>query len=106
MQQPFVLMYSFLSISRIAGPAQRPRIDKVHRTAVSSPRSGVSFCKVVVVAVGAVATAIAIAEWDGPCISCPNHGQSPEDRSDGQHVQDLFPLEGLVDQFRAALGDP
>jgi len=98
-RQSIVLLNLFLSISRIAGPAHCPGIDKVHGTAVSGPRSGVSFCKVVVVAMGAVATAIAIAKRDGPCISCPNHWQSPEDRSDGHHVQDLFPRQGLVDKF-------
>ena len=91
-------MYLFLT-SRVTGPAQSPGIDKVHGTAVSSPRSGICPCKIMVVTMGAIATALALAVRDGPCISCQNYGQSPKDRSDGQHVHDLFPWQGLVDQF-------
>ena len=68
---------------------QRPGIDKVHGTAVPRSGAGVSICKVVVVAMGAISTAISIAERDGPRISCPNHGQSPQDGGDGQNVDNL-----------------
>ena len=82
-----------------AGPAQRPGIDKVHGTAVSSPCAGVSFCKVLVVAMGSIAAAVAIAERYGPCIAGPNHRQSSEDGGDGQDVHNLLPRKGLIDQF-------
>ena len=62
------------------GPAQRPQrqgIDKVHEAAVPNSGAGVSFCKVVVVAMGTIAAAMKIAERDGPRISGQNHGQSP-----------------------------
>ena len=68
--------------------------------------AGVSFSKVVVVAMGAIVTAVAIAERDGPRISRPNHGQSPEDGGDGKNVHKLLPQKGLVIQFRAAFGYP
>ena len=42
--------------------------------------------KFLVVAMGAIATAVAIAERDGPRISRLKHWQSPEDGSDGQNV--------------------
>ena len=61
--------------------------------------AGVSFCKVMVAAICALATAIAIAERDGPRISGPNHGQSPEDGGDGQNIHSLLPRKGLVVQF-------
>ena len=100
-------MISFIFlISWISGPAQRPGIDKVHGTAIPCSRSGVSLCKVVVVTMGTIATAVAIAEGDGPRISCKNHGQSSEDGGYGQNVQNLFPRKGLVYQFWAALGNP
>ena len=75
---------------------------------VPSPGAGVSICKVVVVAMGAISTAVAIAERYGPHISCPNYGQSPEDHDGGdwQHVHNFLPRKGLVYQFGAALGDP
>ena len=41
-----------------AGPSQHPEIYKVHGTAVPSPVAGVSVCKVVVVAMGSIATAV------------------------------------------------
>ena len=63
------------STSRVAGPAQRPGIHEVHWAAVRGPGAGVSPGEVVVVAMGPVAAAVAIAERDGPRISCPNHGQ-------------------------------
>ena len=50
---------------------------------------------------GAISTAVAIAERDGPRISCPDYGQSPEDGGDW-----FLPRKGLVYQFGAALGDP
>ena len=59
-----------------------------------------------VVAMGAISTAVSIAERDGPLISCPNYGQSPEDGGDWQHVHNFLPRKGLVYQFGAALGDP
>jgi hypothetical protein len=101
--------YPFIRwISRITGPAQRPGIDKVHGTAVSSPCAGVSFRKVLVVAMGSIATAVAIAKRDGPCITgqklAPNHRQSSEDGGDGQDAHNLLPWKGLIDQFWAALG--
>ena len=37
-----------------------------------------AFCKVLVVAMGSIATAVAIAERYGPCIAGPNHRQSSE----------------------------
>ena len=77
-----------------------------HGTAVPSSGAGVSFCKVVVVAMGAITTTFAIAERDGPRISGPNHGQSLEDGGDGQNVHNLLHRKGLVGQFWAALGDP
>ena len=55
---------------------------------------------------GAIATAVAIAERDGPRISGPNHGQSLEDGGDGQNVYNFFSRKGLVYQFRATFGDP
>ena len=55
---------------------------------------------------GAISTAVAIAERDGPRISCPDYGQSPEDGGDWQHVHNFLPRKGLVYQFGAALGDP
>jgi hypothetical protein len=94
------------SSSRIAGPAQRPGIYKIHGTAVRSPGTGVSLCKVVVVTMGAIATSVAIAERNGPRISSPNHWQSPQDGGYGQNVHNLLPRKCLVDQFRATLGDP
>ena len=81
------------------GPAQRPGIDKVHGTAVPSPGAGVSSCKVLVAAMGAIATAVATAERDGPRISGQSHRQSPEDGGDGQNIHNLFPRKGLVDKF-------
>ena len=48
---------------------------------------------------GAIATAIAIAERGWSCISGPNHGQYPQDGGDGQNVHNLPPGKGLVDQF-------
>ena len=58
---------------------------------IPSPGAGVSICKVVVVAMGAISTAVTIAERDGPRISCPNYGQSPEDGGDWQHVHNFLP---------------
>ena len=55
---------------------------------------------------GAVAAAVAIAERDSTLITGPNHRQPPQDGGDGQDVNDLLPRKGLVDQLRAALGDP
>ena len=83
---------------RIAGPAQRPRIDKVHRTAVPSPGTGISTCKVMIVSMGAISTAVAVAERDCPRVSGPNYGQSPEDIGDWQNVHNFLPLKGLVDE--------
>ena len=58
-----------------------------------------AFCKVLVVAMSFIATAVAIAERDGPCIAGPNHRQSSEDGGDGQDVHNLLPRKGLIDQF-------
>ena len=71
---PAVTRYTSLHF-RGAGPAQRPGIHKVHKAAVSSSSQPpwISAGKVVVVDVGTVATAIAIAERDGPRTSSPNH---------------------------------
>ena len=59
-----------------------PRNGQAHRTAVPSPGAGVSIWKVVVVEIRTISTAVAIAELDGPRISCPNYGQSPEHGGD------------------------
>ena len=71
------------------GQAQRPGIHKVRRAAVSSSSAWISAGKVVVVAMGSNATAIAIAKWDGPHISSPNQRQPPKDGGDGQNVHYL-----------------
>ena len=55
---------------------------------------------------GAIVTAVAIDERDGPRICGLNHGQSPEDGSDGQNVHNLIPWKDLVDQFWTTFGDP
>ena len=68
--------------------------------------SAFGICKVVVETMGAISTAVSIAERDGPRISCLNYGQSPEDGGDWQHVHNFLPRKGLVYQFGAALGDP
>ena len=47
---------------------------------------------------GAIATAVAIPERDGPPISGPNHGHSPEDGSNEQKVHNLLPQNGFLDQ--------
>ena len=73
---------SFQSHGSRDQPSAQELSDKVHGTAVPSPGAGVSICKVVVVAMGTISTAVAIAEWYGPRISCPNYGQSPEDGGD------------------------
>ena len=78
---------------------QRPGIDKVHGTAVPSPGTGVSTCNVVIVSMGAISTAVAVAEWDGPSVSCQNYRQSPEDIGDWQNIHSFLPLKGLVDEF-------
>ena len=46
-------------------PAQRQEIDSVHGTAVPSPGAGVSLCEVVVEEMGAIATAVVIADQPG-----------------------------------------
>ena len=55
---------------------------------------------------GTIATAVTIAQRDGPSISCPNHGQSSEDEGDGQMVHkyhNLLPLKGAMDHFEQHL---
>ena len=74
-------------------------MTKYTGTAVPSPCAGASFCKVLVVAIGAIATAGAIAERDGSYISSQNHWQTPEDGGDGQNVHNLLSQKSLVDQF-------
>ena len=78
------------------GPAQHPGIHEVHRAVVSSPSAWISAEEVVVVAMGAVATATVIAERDGPCISSPNHRQPPEDGGDEKYVYYLLSQAGSV----------
>ena len=66
--------------SRVAGPAQCPRIHKVH--GASRPRhqgTGVSFGEGVVIAMGTVAASITIAERDGASITGLNHRQPHQD---------------------------
>ena len=58
------------STSGVAGPAQRPGIHEVHWAAVPSPAARVSAGEVVVVAMGTVPAAVAVAERYGPRISC------------------------------------
>ena len=48
---------------------------------------------------GAIATAVAIAERDGSRITGPYHWQSPEDGGDGQNVHSFPSMKSLVDQF-------
>ena len=45
-----------------------------------------------------IATAVAIAERDGPHISCPKP-RAVSWGGDGQVVHNLLPRKGLVDQF-------
>ena len=59
-----------------------------------------------VVAMGALATAIAIAKRDGPSISSPNRRQPPEDGGDGQNVHYLLSQKCLVDKLRTTLSYP
>ena len=69
----------FHSASQVAGPAQRPRIHKVHGAAIAGSSSAVSTGEGVVIAMGAVAAAIAIAEQDGTSITCPHYRQPLKD---------------------------
>ena len=55
-----------------------------------SPSAGISAGKVMVLAMGSVATATAIALLDGSLISSPIHWQPPEDGGDGQNVHYLL----------------
>ena len=79
---------------------------QVQLPAVSSPCAGVSSGEVIVVAMGSIATAVAIAERDCSSVSSPNNRQSSENGGDGQNVYNLLPRKGLIDQVWAALGDP
>jgi len=90
----------------IAGPAHSPGIHEVHGAAVTGSRPRVSPSEIMVVAMSSIAAAVAISEWNGPSVACPNHWQSSKDGCDWQNVYDLLSGEGLVDQPRAALGDP
>ena len=92
--------------SGVAGPAQRPGIHEVNLAAVSSPSAWFSAGEVMVVAMGTVATATAMAERDGPSISRPNHKPPPEDGGDGQIVHYLLSLKCLLDELRTAIGYP
>ena len=74
-------------------------MDKVHGTAVPSPGTGVSTCKIVVVAMGTILTAVAVAERNGPRVSCPNYRQPPEDIGDRRNVHNFLSQKGLVDEF-------
>ena len=84
------------SASLVAVPAQRPRIHKVHGAAIACC---VSQGEGVVIAMGAVATAIAIAELDGTIITCPHYRQPPKDGGDGQDINNLLPRKSLIDQL-------
>ena len=68
----------------VAGPIQRPRIHKVHGTAVPCPSKGVSFGEGMVIVMGPVAASIAIAERDGASIISQNHRQPPQDEVMGK----------------------
>ena len=94
------------SSSRVAGPAERPGIHKVHGAPVRSSSTRVSPGEVVVVPMGAVAASVPIVERNGPRISSPNHRQPSQDWGDGQNVDDLFSRQGFIYQLGAALGDP
>jgi len=92
--------------SRVAGPAKRPGIHKVHGAPVPSSGTRVSPGEVVVLPMGAVAAPVPIAERNGPSISSPNHRQQSQDWGDGQIVDDLFSRQAFIYQLGAALGDP
>ena len=87
------------SASLVAGPAQCPRIHKVHGAAITCSSSGVSPGQGEVIAMGTVAAAIAIAELDGTSITCPHYRQPPKDGGDGQDINNLLPRKSLVDQL-------
>ena len=84
------------SASRVAGPAQRPRIHKVHGAAIAGSSSGVSPGEGVIIAMGAVAAAIAIAERDGTSITCPHYRQPPKDGGDGHNINNLLLRKSLA----------
>ena len=60
-------------------------------------------CLVVVVAMGAVVTATATEERDGPHISSPNHKQPPEDGGDEQIVHYLLSRTCRADELLTTL---
>ena len=95
-------------ISWISGPAQRPGIDKVHGTAIPCSRSGVSLCKVVIISMGTIATAVVIAEGNGPRISWPKTparttGSLPRMEVTGKTYRTSFPGEVSYISFEQQL---
>ena len=76
-----------------------PKTPRTSETSGAAHSTGISTCKVVIVSMGAISTAVAVAEQDGPRVSGPNYRQSPEDIGDWQNVHNFFPRKGLVDEF-------
>ena len=71
-----ILHFIQLQVSRDQPSAQEfTTYILLHWAAVHSPDARVSSCEVVVVAMGTVEAAVAVAKHYGPRISCPNHGQ-------------------------------
>ena len=63
------------SLSRVAGPSQRPRVHEVHWASITGSWTCVSPGQYDVVSMGVIAAAFPILERNGPCISCPNYRQ-------------------------------
>ena len=103
--------------SRVAGPAERPGIHKVHGLPSPAPTLESALVRLWSyrwAASGAVAAPVPIAERNGPSISSPNHRDRQPSQDwgpiwgDGQNVDDLFSRQGFIYQLGAvwALGDP
>ena len=82
------------SASQVVGPAQRPRILKVHGAAIASSSSGVSQGEGMVIAMGTIAAAFAVAEWDWTSSTCQHHREPPKDTGERQGINNFLPRNG------------